>query len=78
MAVKDIDFVDVLAVVDEISEAQTYKLLLAMKQCPADGIDPVREATACFEALTDLEVHHFFREMRKRYDADDWSVLTED
>ena len=78
MAVSEMDFVDVLASVGELSLPQTYKVMLAMKQVPAEGTDVVQEAMACFEALEELEVYHFFKQMRARYQDDEWAALTED
>ena len=78
MAVSEMDFVDVLASIGELSVSQTYKVMLAMKEVPAEGTDVLKEAMVCFEALTDLEVYQFFKLMRERYDDEEWSALTED
>lgn len=78
MGVSEMAFVDVMAAVDELSLAQSYKVLIALKQNPPEGVDVLREAMASWEALEDLEVYHFFKEIRSRYDAETWATLTED
>lgn len=78
MAISEMNFVDVLAAVEDLTLPQAYKVLLAMKQNPPENTDVVKEAVASFEALEDLEIYHFFKEMRKRFDAEEWATLTED
>lgn len=78
MTISDMAFVDVMAAVDTLSLSQSYSVLIALKQSPPEGVDVLREAVASFEALEDLEVYHFMKEIRKRYDAEEWTNLTED
>lgn len=78
MAVSEMDFVDVLANIDDLSLSQSYKVLLALKQNPPEGVNVIQEAMASFESLEDLEVVEFFKQMRARFDEDEWFALTED
>lgn len=78
MSVSEMAFVDVMASIDELSMAQCFSVLIALKQNPPEGVDVLKEAVASFEALEDLEVYHFFKELRSRYDEETWATLTED
>jgi len=70
--------VDVLEAVDELSLAQSYQVLIRLKECPPEGVDALREAIASFDALDEMEVYKFMKEVKTRFDEEDWEALTDE
>lgn len=77
MAISDEKFVDVLEDIDELSIPQSYKVLMRLKECPPEGTDVVREAIASFDALDDLQIYKFIKDIRTRFDEETWETLVE-
>lgn len=70
-------FTELLMDLDELSSKQTYTAMLHFQEIAAGDVDPLKEAIATFNALTELEAMNFLKIIKKQFSYEDWKVLTE-
>lgn len=70
-------FKDLLVSIEDLTPSQTFEVLLHMRELGAGDINPLKEALASFNALTELEIVHFFSEIKNQFDTETLKALVE-
>lgn len=77
MAISSEAFYDLVETLQDLSDKQTFAVMLNLRELASGGINPVKEACASFNALNELEVMQFLNQAKQQFTKDDWNTLTD-
>ena len=67
---------ELLTTLDDISDVQTFQVMLHLREINAAALDPVRETMASFNACTEEQALEVIKQIKTQF-KDDWDNILE-
>lgn len=77
MSINNDKFGELLSTLDDLSNHQTFQVMLHLRELGKGDIDVVQEAVASVNCLEEGEVITFLKQLKAQFNSEDWATLLE-